>query len=146
MAADREILTVREFDAPRERVFEAWTDAAKLARWWGPNGFTNVFETHEPAAGGAWRFTMRGPDGTEYPNESRYVEVTPPERLVLDHLSGHRYRATVLFEALSWGRTRLTWSMVFEDSAEFARVADFIRGANEENLDRLETVLNSRFG
>ena len=138
-----EVVTVREFDAPRAEVFRAWIDSRKLERWWGPKDFTNVFHEHFPMAGGRWVFDMVAPDGTKYPNESVYLEVTAPERIVFEHLSGHYYKATVDFEALSEQRTRVTWSMVFDDADEFERVKPFIVNGNRENMDRLEEVLRA---
>jgi uncharacterized protein YndB with AHSA1/START domain len=136
-----EVTTTREMDAPREAVFRAWTESEVLERWWGPKDFTNVFHEHDPVPDGRWVFDMLAPDGTRYPNESRYLEVSAPERLVFDHVSGHYYRAVATFEALSPSRTRVTWTMRFEDAEEFEQVKEFIVRGNEENLDRLEGVL-----
>ena len=83
--ADREIATSRVFDAPRDLVWEAWTDPKHLARWYGPNGFTVTTHEMDVRPGGVWRLTMHGPDGTDYPNLTRYVEVVRPERLVYEH-------------------------------------------------------------
>lgn len=137
-----EIENVREFAAPRERLFELFTDPEHLSQWWGPNGFTNEFKEFDPRSGGAWRFVMRGPDGAEYEMEKRFVEVAAPERIVLDHLGppAHRFRMTMTYADLA-GRTALTWRMRFEDPAEGARIEGFLRAANEENFDRLEDYL-----
>jgi uncharacterized protein YndB with AHSA1/START domain len=78
-----ELVITREFDAPRELVFKAWTDAKRLARWWGPNGFTNALCELDPRPGGIVRIHMRAPDGTVYPNEGTIQEFVPPERLTL---------------------------------------------------------------
>ena len=83
--ADREIVTTRLFDAPRERVFDAWVDSAHIGRWFGPNGFTTTTESMDVRPGGVWRFVMRGPDGVDYPNHITYSEVVRPERLVYVH-------------------------------------------------------------
>ncbi|HLH19928.1 MAG TPA: SRPBCC domain-containing protein [Bryobacteraceae bacterium] len=74
----------RTFDAPRELVFQAWTDPKHLAAWWGPRGFTTRIQEMDVRPGGAWRYSMRGPDGKEYPFDGVYVEVVEPERLVFD--------------------------------------------------------------
>ena len=81
--ADREIVVVRVFDAPRALVFKAWTDPKRLAEWWGPKGFTNPVCEADPRPGGKWRIVMRGPDGADYPHGGQYLEVTPPERIVM---------------------------------------------------------------
>src|ERR1051326_3829034 len=78
----RELVITRVFDAPREIVFEAWTDPAQLARWWGPHHFTNENVEIEPHAGGTFNIDMRAPDGTIYPNRGTVQEVVAPERFV----------------------------------------------------------------
>ncbi|MCP3097874.1 SRPBCC domain-containing protein [Myxococcus sp. K15C18031901] len=134
------VLTTAVFDAPRERVFDAWIHAPTLARWWGPNGFTNLFEQHEPKPGGQWRFVMRGPDGKEFKNHCVYREVSPPERLVLEHVNGPAYLATVTFEDLG-GKTRVHWLTKFENEKFLASNQALILTSNRENLERLGALL-----
>ena len=138
--ADREITITRELDAPRELEFYPPTDHEIIANWWGPNGFTNTFELFEPRPGGEWRFVMHGPDGTEYKNKSVFVEISRPERIVFDHVSGHPFRVVATFEHEEKG-TRLTFRMIFESEEECTRVSEFAVDANEENFDRLEVEL-----
>jgi uncharacterized protein YndB with AHSA1/START domain len=139
--SDREIVTARVLDWPRELVFEAWTNPDHLAHWWGPRGFTSTFHEFDASPGGAWRFVMHGPDGADYPNESVFVEVVKPERIVFRHLEPvHGFLATVVLHEQA-GKTRLTWSMLFDSAAECARVRQFVVEANEQNLDRLEAEL-----
>ena len=83
--ADREIVVSRTIDGPRSLVFEAYTSAQHLARWWGPNGFTTTTRSFEFRPGGTWDFIMHGPDGTDYPNWIEWREIVPPERIVLLH-------------------------------------------------------------
>ncbi|WBS03001.1 SRPBCC family protein [Pseudoduganella sp. SL102] len=137
---DCNIVTTRVLDAPRGRVFAAFSDPEQLAQWWGPEGFTSTFQGFDFTAGGAWTFVMHGPDGTTYPNESHFVEIVPGERIVFDHVSGHAFRATFEFTDAD-GKTRLRWTMHFGDPAECAKVARFVAGANEQNLDRLAALL-----
>ncbi|MDO3678977.1 SRPBCC family protein [Paenibacillus ehimensis] len=135
-----ELISTREFDVPRELVFRAWTTPDLLARWWGPHGFTNTFHECDIRPGGAWRFTMHGPDGTDYPNHNVFVEIVPFERIVLDHLSGHEFRVMGTFENLE-GRTKVTFRQLFKLTEEFEQVKAFCMEANEQNLDRLGRVL-----
>ncbi|HUJ76302.1 MAG TPA: SRPBCC domain-containing protein [bacterium] len=86
-AARREVVITRVFDAPRSLVFQAWTDPRRLARWWGPQGFTNPVCEVDARVGGAWRIVMRGPDGTDYPCGGVYREVVVPERLVFTNIA-----------------------------------------------------------
>ncbi len=143
--SDREIVTTRVFDAPREVVFQAWTDPDRLAQWWGPKDFTNTFQEFDMKPGGTWRFVMHGPDGVDYKNESVFVEVVRPERIVFQHVSGPRFQLTASF-AEQAGKTRLTWRMLFESAAECDRVKTFAVEANEQNLDRLVAQLAQNGG
>ncbi|UPT74824.1 MAG: SRPBCC family protein [Elusimicrobiota bacterium] len=141
MSAAPETVHVRLLPHPREKVFAAWTDPATLARWWGPKGFRNTNHRCEPAAGGAWEYTMHAPDGTDYLNKSVFVEVSRPERIVIDHLEPmHRFWVTATFAEKSGG-TEVTFRQTFESAEEFARIVTFVKPANEQNLDRLEAVL-----
>lgn len=138
--AERELVTSRILDAPPARVFAAFSQPEQLARWWGPKGFSNTFAEFDLRPGGAWRFVMHGPDGTDYANESVFVEVTPPERIVFRHFSGHHFEMTLTFTEHA-GKTRLDWCQRFDSAAECQRVAGFAVQANEQNLDRLQALL-----
>ncbi len=74
--AQEELVFLRDLDAPREAVFRAWTEAARLAQWWGPEGFTNPVCKIDARAGGAIQIDMKGPDGTVYPMTGTFREVT----------------------------------------------------------------------
>jgi uncharacterized protein YndB with AHSA1/START domain len=126
--------------APRERVFSAFSEAGQLAQWWGPEGFRNTFHEFDLRAGGAWRYTMHGPNGADYLNESVFVEVVKPERIVIEHVSGPRFRLTITLTAGA-GRTRLTWRQRFPTAADCDRIKALAIPANEQNLDRLEARL-----
>ena len=138
--SDREIVTTRVIDVPRELVFKAWTEPEHLAQWWGPKGFTNTFQEFDLRPRGAWRFLMHGPDGVDYKNKSVFVEIVKPERIVFRHVSGPRFQVTATF-AEQAGQTKLTFQMLFETAAECAKVKGFAVEANEQNLDRLEARL-----
>jgi len=83
--ADREIMVSRVVDAPRELVFEAFTEVRHLSRWWGPDGFSTTTRAFEFRVGGAWDFVMHGPDGTDFQGWISWTEIAPPERIVLLH-------------------------------------------------------------
>ena len=142
MTVDREIVSTRVLDVPREKIWEAWTDPKKLAAWFGPKGFTNTFQEFDPRPGGMWRFIMRGSGGREYPNESRFVELVRPERIVFDHLCAPIFRATATFEEQA-GKTKITYRMLFEDAAEYEKVKVYAPAANEQNFGRLEQQLGA---
>ncbi|MEO3742537.1 SRPBCC family protein [Plantactinospora sp. B5E13] len=83
--ADREIVISRVIDAPRELVFEAFTEVRHLSRWWGPEGFTTTTRSFEFRIGGVWDFVMHGPDGTDYSEWITWTRIVPPERIELLH-------------------------------------------------------------
>jgi uncharacterized protein YndB with AHSA1/START domain len=112
-----ELVATRELDAPRDLVWAAWTDPVHIARWWGPRGFANTIHEMDVRPGGAWKLVMHGPDGTDYQNEHRYVEVVRPERIVMDHVSGPVFRMTATFEERG-GRTLVTMRLTFATAAE----------------------------
>src|SRR3954465_2608794 len=83
--ADREIVISRVIDAPREVVFEAFTEVRHLSRWWGPVGFTTTTRSFEFRVGGGWGFVMHGPDGTDYQEWITWTEIVPPEVIAMLH-------------------------------------------------------------
>jgi uncharacterized protein YndB with AHSA1/START domain len=140
-SASFEIVSTRVFAAPRELVFEAFSNPDHLVHWWGPKGFTNTFSEFDLRPGGAWRFVMHGPDGVDYQNVKDFVEVVKPGRIVFQHLRPmHRFQMTMTFAEHS-GKTELTWRMLFESAAETTKLKSFITEANEQNFDRLEAYM-----
>ena len=112
--AEREITDTRVVNAPRELVWKVFTEPVHVVQWWGPDGFTNTTKSMDVRVGGEWIHTMHGPDGKDYPNHIVYREVVEPERLVFDHISAPHHRTTVTFDDLGDGRTKLTFTMIFD--------------------------------
>lgn len=79
---EQELVVTRDFDAPREDVFKAWTDPKRVANWWGPRGFTTPFCRIDLRPGGVFHYCMRSPEGRDYWGIGIYREIIPPERLV----------------------------------------------------------------
>jgi uncharacterized protein YndB with AHSA1/START domain len=138
------IITVREFEAPRELVFEAFTDPKHLAQWWGPYGFTTTTSAFDFSEGGVWRFVMHGPDGRDYQNRITFDEIQRPERIRYHHggaddVEPVQFRTTVTFEDLGNDRTRLTLYAQFPSAAERERVIKAYRADQgaRETLSRL---------
>jgi uncharacterized protein YndB with AHSA1/START domain len=129
----------RLMDATPEQVFDAFSDGSRLARWWGPNGFSNSFEVFEFHEQGRWKFMMQGPDGKTYPNENLFLE-TSPQRIVVRHVSAPQFTLTITLTPEP-GRTRLEWRQAPDDPRVAERVAPIVLPANEQNLDRLEAEL-----
>jgi uncharacterized protein YndB with AHSA1/START domain len=148
-AAEREISATRTFDAPRELVWKAWTDPDAISNWWGPVGFTTTTEVMDLRPGGVWIHTMHGPDGTDYPNRTEYIEVVEPERLVYRN-SGKKegeyeisFVSTITFTEIE-GKTEVTLRAVC-DTAEMRKVAAERYGAVEgmqQMLERFAEHLN----
>jgi uncharacterized protein YndB with AHSA1/START domain len=138
---DRQIVTTRIVSAEREEVWQAWTNPILLARWWGPRGFRNTFYEFDLRPGGVWRFIMHSPDGAHFPNESVFVEIVQPKRIVFRHLAPvHGFLATAEFAEEGVG-TAIRFSMLFPTVAECARSRRYAAQGNEENFDRLEALL-----
>jgi uncharacterized protein YndB with AHSA1/START domain len=148
--SDRELAMTRHFDAPRELVFAAMTDAKHIPHWWGPRGIETIVDTLDLRPGGRWRFIHRGPDGVEYGFNGEFREIVPPERLVytfeFEGMPGHVAVETVTFEDLD-GRTKVTSVSLFpsvedrdgmlESGAEQGAVETWDRLA--ELLERLQS-------
>ncbi|HEX7154101.1 MAG TPA: SRPBCC family protein [Thermoanaerobaculia bacterium] len=128
--------TSREIAAPVDQVFAAFQDPQRLARWWGPDGFTNTFDLCELRSGGRWSYVMHGPNGKNYRNESVFAEVEPPHKVVIQHESQPKYRLTITLQPSATG-TLVSWSQAFESAEMASRIEAIVVPANEQNLDRL---------
>ena len=143
--SEREIVSERVFDAPRDRVFAAYTDPELIPQWWGPRGTTTIVDQMDVRPGGSWRFVGRDPDGSETAFRGTYREVTPPERIVQtfewEGMPGHVVVETATFEDLG-GRTRVTAQSLFHTSEERDGMLDsgMERGLTETH-DRLAELL-----
>lgn len=134
--------TQRLLTTPPAAVFAAITDPQRLARWWGPDGFTNQFERCELRAGGRWEFDMIGPDGQRYRNVSSFEAIEADRQIVIRHVSAPMFRLTITLQAAPGG-TLLQWVQQFDDPAVAQAVAHIVAPANEQNLDRLSAELQS---
>jgi uncharacterized protein YndB with AHSA1/START domain len=116
----REIRIERIFNAPRERVWQAFTDPALVAQWWGRGNKLDI-ERLEVERGGHWRFVEHGPEGVSG-FEGRFREVTPQERLVQtfewDGMPGYVAINTATFEDLGDGRTKIVTTSLFHTTEE----------------------------
>ena len=154
---DRHLEIERIFDAPRELVWLAFSDPYHLSQWWGPKGFTNPVCEIDLRPGGRWHHVMRGPDGRNYPADSVFLEVTPPERIVyrnaqLDDavFEGNpppSFLRVITFSDIGNGRTRLTLDAYFDTAANKDAVTR--RGFREgvlESYDKLAAHLSTLGG
>ncbi|BDA80304.1 activator of HSP90 ATPase [Leptospira kobayashii] len=144
---DRTVSTTRLFDAPRELVFQMWTDPNHVGNWWGPKGFTNTIESMEVKPGGVWKFVMHGPDGVDYPNTIVYKEVRKPELLIYRHGTDMEdrpddFHVTVTFEE-EGKKTKLTMIALFQSAEARNEVVEkhgAIEGMNQ-TMERLRDYL-----
>lgn len=129
--ADRELVLTRVINAPREKLFKAWSDPRLLKQWFAPAPFTTPVAEVDVRPGGANLIVMRAPDGTEYPNRGIYLEVVQNERLVFTDAYTQAWEpsqkpfmtATLTFEDLGGGKTRYTarvlhWSVAARETHE----------------------------
>lgn len=140
----------RTFDAPRERVWEAWTDPEQVAQWWGPAGFTVPRSELDLRPGGSFHIDMEAPDGTIYPDTGVFHEIKEPERLVVtsrafeddDGTFQLEVRQTVTFVDRD-GKTELT--LEAEVLAATPEVADALEGMElgwSQSLDKLAAFVD----
>lgn len=134
------VRTERLLPADPRTVFAAFEQPDRLARWWGPSGFTNTFEHFEFRPGGRWVFVMHGPNGASYPNESVFREIEPDARIVIEHVVKPWYTLTVTLTDRG-GQTHLAWVQEFESPELATKLRPICEPANEQNLDRLQSLL-----
>ena len=140
--ADRELLITRLLNAPRELVWEVWTNPEHISQWWGPKDFTNTIDKMDVKPGGEWNLVMHGPDGTDYKNKSIFKEVVEPERIVYEHISGPKFLATINFIEKG-NQTEIVWHMLFETAEQFEQVVKTFKADEglRQNIDKLSTYL-----
>jgi uncharacterized protein YndB with AHSA1/START domain len=147
----RQIVISRVFAAPREMVWAAWADPWQVGQWWGPKGFRSTITEMDQRAGGMWRLVMHGPDGTNYPCEIQFVELTPKERVVYRTRGGkagakvEHFDTVMTFEDEGAG-TRLTIRMMFAtaEARDYnVRTYGAIEGG-EQMFDRLTAILQNK--
>lgn len=146
----QELFITREFDAPRELVFQAHTDPELYTRWLGPRGLTTTLETFEPVSGGGWRFIQKDERGNEFGFHGVYHDVTVPERIIgtfeFEGLpeSGHVILETTTFEALPGGRTRITTQSVYRSVEDRdGMIASGMESGVVDGFERLDEILET---
>jgi len=131
----------RVFSAPARTIFAAFAQPENLAKWWGPKDFTNTFERFDFQPGGRWVFVMHAPNGANYLNECVFKEIQPDTRIVIEHVLDPRFTLTVTLTACS-EQTHLAWDQEFESPEVAEKFRPLAATANEQNLDRLQSLLN----
>lgn len=137
------IISTRLFNASPELLFSAFEQPEILASWWGPAGFTNSFEEFDFKPSGKWRFTMHGPDGSDYQNESVFESIIAPEQIVFTHLLPmHQFKMVIDIKSAG-EQTLFSFSMLFENAEECNKIKAYVPMANEQNFDRLELAIEA---
>ncbi|AZN39033.1 SRPBCC family protein [Paenibacillus albus] len=144
------ILIEREFNAPRELVFEAFTDADLFVQWMGPSQLTMQLEKFDARDGGAWKYISKDPSGGEYAFCGVFHEVTAPQRIVqtFEFLGlperGHVTLETAVFEELPGGRTIVKMESVFRSVADRdGMLQSGMEGGMNESFGRLVKLLET---
>jgi uncharacterized protein YndB with AHSA1/START domain len=145
MPSDLEFVMTREFDAPRELVFKAFTDPELIPQWWGQRNTTTIVEQMDVRPGGKWRYISRGQNGEEYAFRGEYLEVVPPERIVqtfeFEPMPGHIVTDAASFEERD-GRTTLTAVSTFATKEDRdGMIETGMEAGAAESYDRLEELL-----
>lgn len=141
-----QLIYTRILDAPRELVWEVWTDPEHIKQWWGPEGFTLTIHSMDVAAGKQWRFIMHG-HGQDYDNKIDYLEVVKPSLLVYKHGDDNddiSFTVRVTFEELD-DKTFLTMRSVFASEeliAKLNREVNAIEGG-KQTLNKLEAYIKT---
>jgi uncharacterized protein YndB with AHSA1/START domain len=140
----------RTFDAPREVVFNAWTDGKQMAKWFGPKGFTTEITQHDARPGGQSLIMMRGPDGTEYPGKAIFREILKPQRIVMTSYAlkdGREVLETLVTVTLEEKNRMTTLNLVVEIVKATEEAKPYTAGMEEgwkQTLDKLgELVIKS---
>jgi uncharacterized protein YndB with AHSA1/START domain len=144
----QELFITREFDAPRQLVFKAFTDPELYVQWIGPRDLSTTLVSFEPTSGGRWRFIQKDKNGNEYGFHGVYHEVLAPERLIdtfeFEGLpeAGHVILETTRFEELPGGRTRVTSQSVFQTVEDRdGMVQEGMEHGMVEGYERLDEIL-----
>jgi uncharacterized protein YndB with AHSA1/START domain len=145
--SDREIVMTREFDAPRELVFEAHSSCEHMSRWWGPRKYEVAECDMDFRPGGKWRIVQRGSDGQEHEFSGEFREIVRPERIVWTFVYGG-FPDSVSVQTLTLdehdGKTTLTAIAAFDTVDERdGTLASGMEGGAAESMDRLDELLES---
>lgn len=132
----------RMIAASASEIFKAVEDPALLAKWWGPNGFTNTFYSFDFKPQGKWSFVMHGPDGKDYPNENIFQEISKPNKVVIRHDCNPYFTATLTIENVEGGAI-VSWTQDFDNEEVAMNIAHIVEPANEQLMDKLLAVVTS---
>ena len=147
-AKTKELTITRTFDAPREMVWKAWINQKYIEKWWAPKGFTNPVCEWDAKKGGKIYIEMKAPDGTIYPMEGEFIEITNPSKIIftsaaIDNEGAHNFDVLNTITFIEDGnKTRVILHFIFSNFA--AEAMKYIGGAEtgwNMSLDKLAELL-----
>ena len=147
----REITMERIFDAPRELVWNLYTNPKLIPQWWGPKTLKTTVDEMDVRPGGRWRFIQRDPNGMEYAFNGIYREIEPPKRVVYTFNfepigPGHELVEIVTFEEQG-RKTKLTSKAVYNTIEDLeGMLKSGMEGGAIETMDRFEELLKTQVG
>ena len=137
--------TTRNMLSSSKMLFKAFEDESLLSQWWGPLGFTTTSNSFEFKPNGIWKFVMHGPDGKDYPNEMIFQEIIAPNRIVMRHSVEPYFTLTVTIEGTESGAI-INWHQNFDNEEVANNIAHIVKPANEQNLDKLQSLVATANG
>lgn len=139
--SQKEVHSARVVNAPIELVYQAFANPLHLKEWWGPAGFTNTIHEFDLQPEGRWILTMHGPEKGNYENSSIFKIVVPNKQVAWTRLSQPLFDMEISFEPIDATTARISFRMIFSSKEECDKMKKFVVPNNEENFDRLETLL-----
>lgn len=148
ITSDTEIVMSRDFKAPRELVYRAYTDPEMVPNWWGQRASTTIVDQMDVTVGGKWRYVQRGQDGSEYAFRGEYVEVVPNEKIVstfeFEPMPGHITQDSAVFEDIEGG-TRITVTTTYANAEDLkGMVESGMEAGATESWDRLQELVEGQ--
>ena len=139
---DRELAISETLNAPVKLVWEAWSSPDHIAKWWGPNGFTNTIHKMDFEPGGEWNFIMHGPDGTDFKNKSVFGELILFKKIVYEHITGPKFTATAEFTGIG-EQTQIRWKLLFRNTEEYVQTVKVFKAdlGLKQSIIRLDEYL-----
>jgi uncharacterized protein YndB with AHSA1/START domain len=147
--AANEIEIIRIYNASLQAVWDAWVVPEQVSQWWGPRGFTITTHSKHVETGGGWDYTMHGPDGVDYPNKTKYLQVERHRQMLYDHGGNDdqppMFRVDVTF-AEDNGKTTISMRMILPSAEAATQARTFVKSAGGDTTwDRLGEFLEKKY-
>ncbi len=136
---DTEIIITREFAAPRQLVWDVWTQPEHVEKWFGPKGFTTRVEKVDFTVGGRWLYVMIGPDGTEYPAAGVFREIVPIEKIVSTDEFGDGFEEIEAMKNVDLPQGMIATTL-FDDLGESTRLTIIVSHPTVEDRKKHEAM------